>query len=295
MENNSIIKDSMQDIVAYVVDSASGEIIGKLKTGDVIISQEEIQRRAREKQKRLEREAKRRTTKEKFFFVRSDREFELLSAATLTRLIFLGTYCNYDGVLMVSERQPMLHGDLPKILKLGKTATNDFWNEANPEYITEDANGYLHLNAILFHRGRMKRKQCNPYQQFYHDGVRKLYNVVSSRKHKQLGYIFLLLPFVNREYNLLCHNPYETDIDKVELMSIAEFCERIGYDVTHIDRLLKIYDGILFDVDGRKERFCTITYNGINRCNAKICVNPNIFYIGHEYKAVEILGVFCRE
>lgn len=289
MENNLEAYDYL------ILDNATGELIGGFKNGAIITEQEEIERRKREKERRLEREAKRRTTKEKFFFIRSDTEFEFLSAATLTRLIFLGTYCNYDGVLMLSERQPMLYSDLSKILNLGKTATNNFWNEASPQYITADTNGYLHLDDIFFHRGRMKRKQCNPYQQFYHKGVRKLYNVVNSRKHKQLGYIFLMLPFINREYNLLCHNPYETDIDKVELMSIADFCNRIGYDVTHIDRLLKIYDGILFDVDGRKERFCTITYNGINKCNAKICVNPNIFYIGHDYKAVEILGVFCRE
>lgn len=280
-----------------VVDNETGEVVGGLNYGDTIIAKEELQRRSKEKKKRLEREAYKRNTKEKFFFVKSGTRFptETLSTATLARLIYLNTFSNYDGVLMVTERTPMRKEHLSNILGLGRTATSVFWNEINPEYITEDKQGNMHTSGIWFLRGRLKRKQFNQYQKFYDSGIRKLYMSVNGRTHKNLGYIFSMLPYVNIEYNLVCHNPYETNIDNVEFMSIAEFCEFIGYSVNHVDRLLKIYDGITFEVNGRLEKFCTITYNGINKRNAKICVNPNVFYIGRNFEAVKIIGAFCRE
>lgn len=278
-----------------IVDYSTGEIVGGLNYGDVITSQEELQRRSKEKKKRLERETYSRNTKEKFFFIKSNTRFEPLSTASLARLVYLNTFSNYHGRLMITERTPMRREDLSNILRLGRTATNVFWAEVSPEYMIEDEQGNLLVNQAWFLRGRMKRKQFCQYQKIFDFGMRKLYMSVNGRTHKHLGYIFSLLPFVNVEYNLLCYNPYETSIDNVKLMSIAEFCECIEYSVNHVDRLLKIYNSITFDVNGRKERFCTITYNGINKHNAKICVNPHVFYIGHNFEAVKIIGAFCRE
>ena len=69
-------------------------------------------------------------------------------------------------------------------------------------------------------------------------------------KHTNLGYIFKLIPYVNCEYNIICHNPLEKDLDLIEPMTVGEFCEAIGYDKTNASRLIKIYNEIIFEVDG---------------------------------------------
>ncbi len=47
----------------------------------------------------------------------------------------------------------------------------------------------------------------------------------------------------------------------MELLSVAEFCRLIGYDVLHINKLLAIYRDVSFEVDEKQERFCAMHEN----------------------------------
>lgn len=280
-----------------IVDNATGEIVGGMNYNDVITSQEELQRRVKAKQERLEHEATRyRSNGRKYYFVKSDSKFDGISPAMVTRLIYLSTYAGYgNSVLMLTAKTKMKRVDLPDILGLSQRHTANFWNEVSPQYVSEDEDGYLILNDNVFKRGRLKRKQSIPYQQFYIDGVRKLYEAANGKYHKQLGYLFSMLPFISVEYNLICHNPYEKDMDKVNLMSIAEFCNEIGYDKSNIGRLKRIYNAVRFDVEGRQERFCTMIYNGIDENSAKICINPNVLYAGTNKGCIEVSKLYFRD
>lgn len=197
---------------------------------------------------------------------------------------------------MLSERTPMKRKDLCEVLHLSKSTVWRFLQEVCPAYIYEQDSGLIFSNSIIFKRGKIKPTQeYIRYQKFYINGIRRLYEATERSNHRQLGYLFKLLPFINIEYNLLCYNPLETDIEKLELISIADFCNMIGYDIAHLNKLLFIYRNILFDVGGRRERFCAITYDGVNRNNAKICINPHILYSGSDYNKVEILGAFYKD
>lgn len=248
------------------------------------------------KKKRKQNEILRNRSDEKYYFVRSDTCFSEISAAIVTKLIYLSTFVRYaDNALMLSQRTHIKRKDLASILRISERSSYDFWKQVSPTYITENANRNLILNTEIFKRGSLKRKAYTPYQQFYDKGVRKLYEATNGSYHKQLGYIFQLLPYINIEYNLVCYNQFETDIDKIKLMSILDFCKLINYDVTHIDRLLKVYNTVRFDVNGRQERFCTMIYNGIDKRSAKICVNPAVFYTGTNYGRVEVTKLFFRD
>lgn len=281
-----------------IVDNSTGEKIGEMNYGDIITSKEELQRRAKEKGKRLEHEATHyREDGKKYYFVRSGQGiFDGISPAMVTRLIYLSTYVGYrDNILMLTGKTGMMRSNLQEVLGISKRNTAYFWDAVSPQYISENEDGYLVLSDNVFKRGRMKRKQHIPYQQFYIDGVRKLYQAASVSQHKQLGYLFSMLPYISVEYNLLCHNPFETDMDKVKLMSIAEFCNEIGYNISNIGRLKQIYNAIRFDVDGRRERFCTMIYNGIDENNAKICINPNVLYAGTNKGCIEVSKLYFRD
>ena len=126
--------------------------------------------------------------------------------------------------------------------------------------------------------------------------MRKLYHAVSGKYHKQLGHLFKLLSFINREWNVLCDNPFETELEKVELISMADFCALTGYgDISNASRIKKAYNAVKFDVDGKKQRFCTFVYDGIDDRTAKICVNPEIFYVGSNQSRVDVLTLFFRD
>ena len=84
-------------------------------------------------------------------------------------------------------------------------------------------------------------------------------------------------------------------MDKVELMSIAEFCNEIGFRISNIGRLKQVYNTVRFDVEGRQERFCTMIYNGIDENSAKICINPNILYAGTNKGSIEVSKLYFRD
>lgn len=281
----------------HVVNRKTGEIseytaVAMPCDGSNFQTMEDKKRKRIAQQKRQEQEMKRNRCEETYYFVNRETCFEDVSPAAVTKLIYLSTYMRYDGnCLMLSQRKAMKREDIAGLLGISNRAYYDFWNEVCPVYVTEDENGFLHM-CDIFKRGKLCRKAFTPYQQFYDKGVRKLYKAANGKHHKQLGYLFKLLPYISIEFNLVCFNPLETDINSVELMSIADFCNVIGYTAAHIDRLLKVYNEVRFDVNGRQERFCTMIYNGIDKQNAKICINPSILYAGTNSGRVEVTRLY---
>lgn len=229
-----------------------------------------------------------------FYFARTDESFSSISAISATRLIYLNTYMDFEGRLMLTERTPIKRANLHEILGVSVATANRFLQEVTPMYLEEKLNGDIVVNSDIFKRGALSPK-AESHKKIYIKGVRKLYKSLPRRQDKYLGFLFKLLPHINIEYNLICRNPWETDKDKIELISLAEFCCMIGYDVRHVSNLLKIYSEILFDVGGHKERFCAIAYDGVHKEGAKIIINPHILYSGSNYSKIEVLGLFCTD
>ncbi len=285
------------------VERSTGEV---LKTVNVDIpigsiyytpEQQKAYKKRKERERKNEQIRRVNSPLGKFFFVPSDEQFKGIAPETVTRLIYLSTFMDYENNrLMVSKRISMKRKDLVTVLNVSKATVSRFWKEISPTYIVESANGLLFTNKDVFKRGRIQNRKFLQYQKFYINGVRKLYEATETKNHKRLGCLFKLLPFINIEFNLLCYPKYimETDLEKIELISIYEFCRWIDFDVKHLNDLVSAYRNICFDVNGRCERFCVLSYDGVNKRNAKICINPHILYNGSDYTKVEVLGAFCR-
>lgn len=229
----------------------------------------------------------------RFYFILADEQFKDLSPETVTRLIYLNTFLAFgDNRLMNTQRKQIKKSDLPKILEVSESTAKRFWAEVKNKYLNEDKYG-LYANNSIFRSGKLKDKQYNTYQKFYITAIRTLYR--ATKKHKHLGYIFKMLPFINFEHNILCKNPEETTLDEIQCLTLAEFCEAIKFDRTHLNRLLQIYNKLTFNVRGHEERFCAIVYDGLHKDNAKIIINPHILYCGSNYQQVKNLAIFCKD
>ena len=261
---------------------------------------------ARVKQNRLAKEARQRQEashgkrKEKFVFVDADIDFKGVRPAMITRLIYLSTYAGYKGCRkgespLIKRGVHLKKNDLAGVLQLSERHAVNFLNEVSPAYIHEDSEGYLYLDGQSFIRGSLKKKNFKQYQQIYNNGVRRLYEASKGKNHKLLGYMFAMIPFINIEHNILCWNPEEKDIAKVNPMTPEEFCTAVGYDQSNIGRLMRIYSSILFDVNGKKEHFCKLICDWNNQSNAKICINPAVIYAGSAYNRVEITRLYFME
>lgn len=292
-----------EDGAWIAVEKATGRIYSAYETVRPVGTTEqtpEQQRLNREKKAAQEKAWKRGCCSGelgRFFFVGCKERFDL-PPNDIVRLIYLHTYVERDGRrIMLTRDKQMKKADLEKVLFLSRQGAFYFWNRVSPKYIAEDdSGGLISKDVSAFVKGKIRHSaKGDAFLKFYVKGVRKLFESVAKQepyKLKYVGYLFDLLPFVNIQYNVLCSNPDEEELDDVQSITLKQFCEYIGYDFNHVDRLITAYKQILIEVHGRKERFCSCT--GLDKSEFKIFVNPHILYSGTDYERVEVLGEFCK-
>lgn len=182
------------------------------------MAQQEAYRKKREREQK--RADKRRTSNVlgNFYFILAENPFFDLKPETVTKLIMLCSYLNYDNSFMLTQRTPMRKSDVQSVLKVSRSTAYNFYKEVAPKYIN-DVNGQLFLSDnTIFIKGKINNPNYKHYQQFYVDSVRRLYNSTPNKHHAQLGYIFKLLPYINIEFNILCHNPFEEQINQIKVV-----------------------------------------------------------------------------
>ncbi len=273
--------------------------IAHIPYGSIIYTPEEQERYKAEKEAELQKKAKEAERKlwykntPKFCFVSAEKLESEVKPETMARLIYLSTFLDYSGGLKINNKTPMRFSDLAYVLKIGKSSVYSFWKEVDSKYMFADRNGALYMSQKFSFRGKMLPKTSKQYQCAFIDSVRKLYSETEGKQVRYLGYVFFMLPFVNMEYNIICKNPFERDIELVEPISIDEFCTEIGYDTTNKGRLVKTYTRIRFPADNRSERFCAFVTNDWTMGNAKIIVNPRVLYRGTSADSLQAISKIC--
>lgn len=304
----------------YVVDGKTGKTLAVNRgTGEVTDTidmtvpvgtyfvtpeqQEENTRKRKAAQERREREERQRWQQaehnklgKQYFFIPTNETFDGIAPEMVTRLIYLNTFLDLDkGRLMLTQRTQMTRANLPVVLGVSVSTAKRFWKAASPQYITETESG-LTVSRDIFKRGKIRNPKHEQLMKFYFDGIQALYKACDPEQRGRLGILFKLLPFINIEWNLLCKPECvtETDLSSLELLTMGDFCALTGFNVKHLNDLVRSYREITFDVDGHKELFCSIAYDGINKAGAYICINPNVFYSGMFPDRVKVLGALCR-
>lgn len=292
----------IEELVGY--DSKTGQIAESV----TLTTPEERKRRRDEMEKRLKRELRHwRGDKEPYTFVTvSHREgniylpkiqFDDLDMSTTARLLYLASYSGYDNVLKFDNNHPMKKCDLKRMLRTGNRTVDLFWKSVCPKYLFEDEYGQLLLSKDIFFRGMLSRSDWVLRQRMLLKSVRSLFDRTDGKMTKYLGYIFQMVPYINREWNVLCWNPLEENLDKVKYLSYKDFCQLVNYDFSHFKRLKDIYQTLLFDTKEGRQMFCVFNDKQGNRIET-ITVNPNVFYIGTEddrhIEALKMLFVSSR-
>lgn len=220
-----------------------------------------------------------------FAFVNVNNSFEKLKPANLARLIYLSTFLSFgSNVLMKTERSAMRYDDLATILNCSKKTVDRFWEEVSPKYITLTDDGLMLTNNVIFMRDKIKDRSSY-FQKVYKVSVRKLFE--SAINLNSIGYIFQMLAYVNIEYNVLCQNPEEAELQNIHPITLDQFCEFIGYNVNQKSRIINTYKKIKFNVNGREERLIAFVDSG-----QRIVINPRVIYSGSDFRKVQVLTLF---
>lgn len=212
-----------------------------------------------------------------------------ISPASLTRLAYLSTYMNYDNRLVKDEPENKWNIEetiskqyLMEIMHLPRNTFYRFYKEVTEAKILIETEAGYYLNETYFRKGALGRKHKNGRMRLYVKGIRDLYNKSEIKDHKMLGYGFMIIPYVNIEYNVLCWNPEEKERFKVKPMAISDMMDVLGLDTTSVAKFRK---SILEIMVGKYQLFHTFDDEGL-------IVSPYVYYAGKNRPSTYMIDCF---
>lgn len=308
------IQTELEDGSKVLINPSTGEVLDTSNQLVYVVTEEERKKRKEYFSKLNEKELEKKQISETYekygnfiwyVYELTTKMFPNIKPSYITRLIFLVTYMGYDGMLRKSPNAPMKKRDLIYCLNIGEREYHNFMkcmseNQIIKEGLVEHKDCY-YVNNEVFAKGNVTggdivsfAKRNTYITRLYVDGIRRLYESATVRSHKTLSYLFRVIPFINREYNVVCFNPLETDKRKIQPMSLSQMAECLSYEQSNASRLYKILKEITFIVDNQRVRAMRYVTSEIgNYDKYSVFINPKLYYAGSKWNEVEILGEFA--
>lgn len=206
--------------------------------------------------------------------------FPLLNQSDLARLMFIGTYTNYDGRLQYDNGRPIDRKALESLVKMSRTHFAEFYRKLIAEEIVSDDNehGDIYVNPSIFYRGSLDdaTHKLDEYRhtRLFRSTVRALYERYNGRTIKQLAIVFAVLPFMNFAFNVVCFNPEENNEDRVTPMDLERLAALLNYkDTTTLRTALQS-----LKLDGKPVFLLVPDVN--DKRKRRIIVNPRVVFAG---------------
>ena len=215
----------------------------------------------------------------------NDKMFEELEGGEESYLIYLSRYSILsDYVMNPKSRRKYYKEDLPDIFKTNKTKSNATYKLfLDLGLIKLDKNGVIIMNETMMKTGEgFKTKYPTTYTRIFCEPGIRLYEGLAPKQRKYYGILRAILPYVNFAHNIICTNPEETDIDKLDVLDWKGICDIIKYDKSQSSRLKK--DLLNLKIDGQDVFMAHIKGSGI-----AITINPSLYYAGNNPEDLDYL------
>nr|WP_312985313.1 hypothetical protein [Clostridioides sp.] len=224
-----------------------------------------------------------------------------IDRANITRLIYLSTYLHYNTDnknLLIKHTQykkivPLDKILMKKILKLEDRTFYNFLNDVKYNNLLYEEDNKFYLNPEYFTKGEVEFN-TKEYTRIYINTTRLLYENTTVSKHKQLSYIYQLIPFIHYETNILVKNPNEMDLNKLEKLSLIEICELLKINITNRSRTKK--DLLRFNLIMNEEKYNLLKYvkvEGDENITDYFVVNPSVVWKGHNIEMAKEAMKIC--
>lgn len=289
------------ELRAYAINSKTGEVLEEVhleeaSDGSILRTPEQI-KASREYFQRLQAKddkQRRKGRTHEFTFMKLCTEYDI-EPRVFTKLVMLSTYLEYNSTRLIFGAKHMTKGTANRILQLRNDMTaSRFWNDAIPEYLSIDDDGYIHMNCDIWKRGRLG-SHPDSHTKIFNQAIRSLYKRTPITSHRMLGRLFMLLPYMNFESNVLCAEPftysYTEQADEIRYMTVRQLGALLGLEKSmtaesKVYRLIsKISKDFKFEVDGEEKQLLEFSFDrSLDDC--RIIINPNIIYGGSNIERV---------
>ena len=227
-----------------------------------------------------------------FYFYNSGLQALDVKESIKTRFLYLATYSGYakdGGYICHDNGKKMKRKDVQELLGLSTKHCQTTINELVKCGLLFEDGEYLQVNTTVAHKGELKatKKKCD-YTRVFLNGVRNLYKNCTATQHKQLYYLFRLLPYVNLKFNAICQNPTEEIAEDVIALRLNEICELVGVDKTNMSRWKR--DMYKLEIFG-----CPVIKGIEGKYGMWFKVNPRVMYGGTEGHMEELDKLLCSD
>jgi len=270
---------------------ANGKVIPS--AGSLVITPEERMRKEKiEEAKQLRADVYYNTREHGgFIFMKADESvLQHMDSATVGRLAYLSTFLSFEEQRLLDPDGTVFEKkDLSSILGVSRPTANNFFNQCHDAGILDDDGKYGVLLKDIFYKGKSNDHRII---KLYQKTIRQLYKRLPYKNHKYLGYIVQLVPWINYEWNIVCHNPLKKNYELAKPMMLKDICNILNYDELHSHRLTEALTGTWFEWDGVKQALCAVV--NVNTEDARqnsLIVNPHLIFAGTDFKKVEEFGM----
>lgn len=226
-----------------------------------------------------------------------------IDRANISRLIYLSTFIDYNDRqenLLIKYGQnksikAITRADIKKLLNLGDTAFKSFMADMKKNNLLYESDKKFYISNEYFSKGECKFNK-KEYTRIYIDTTRFLYENCTSRQHKQLSYAFQLIPLAQFETNILCSNPSELDLHKLEKLGLKDICKFLGLSTEKapMNKFEKDLYKLQIEVDGQKHyMFKRVIVKGGDGTKDYFVINPQISWGGRDIEKVKETIQIC--
>lgn len=276
--------------ITMIVNQNTGEVIENQYGVFIPNSQKENYKKIKEQKERIDEKYKE-YGKFTWLLYRMNVVLDLgIRPESLTKLIYLSTFINYENELMCKKNVRMNKEKMQEILGIKSRSIIYFYKEMIDNNLLIEKDNIIIINDEIFKRGTIKKinKEDISITRLYKKGIRHLYENAKLTEHKFLSYAFQIIPFVNTEYNIICKNPNEKDLEYIQPLSVQEIAELVGYAPHMWKRLATNFAKT--SVNGHP--FINIVFNDNGY---KAFINPRVLYSGNQWNRIEVLGAFDKK
>lgn len=248
-----------------------------------------------------------------FIFKNIDKLTKILNDSELVRYIYIGTYVKKDGLLKMDNNITHINKEkLRIILNTNSKTFRNFYNKlvstgllveektTNYKIVNGKSVGYskdetrlrLKINFEYAYRGKLTEykhltgKNMNDYIRLYVNKIRELYLNTDGRSLRKLAIVYKLLPFISWRHNIICYNPDEQDYRMLQLLTLGDIIEYLGYKRSNIARFREDFYSLKLNND---YIFMSLQKGTPDYLKSIIAVNPKFMYGGTDLKEVEWL------
>lgn len=190
--------------------------------------------------------------------------------AVAVRLLYFGTACGGDGII---QKNKLMNAKL----RLDKNQQTAFFRQTLQMGLLRQDGATYFVNPQVISRGEYDRGI--DHIRIFSDFYRKLCESAQSQIGLNRIYYFLqMIPYLNRQTNILSHNQTEQEFAHIAYMSFKEFCEKVNYNPAHSAKLKKQLSA--FRVNGEPVIGFFNDINELTPNGKNVILNPKLCFGG---------------